>query len=122
MLAPRSCRDTGTMCLGDQGEEGLEQFKKQHKCNRICLAIGLDPLTDAASASHAFNEIIEGEEPEQGTLASTTGAKGTKKQPAKKKAKRTTRAATEQPRATVAEEILPRTILSTGRAVYAPRR
>ncbi|CAG8511926.1 3470_t:CDS:2 [Acaulospora colombiana] len=43
--------------VGDGGEHGIQTFKEQHKCNRICRQLDLPPLIDSVQAT---GEPIEG--------------------------------------------------------------
>ncbi|CAG8574320.1 12545_t:CDS:2 [Acaulospora colombiana] len=53
----------GSSGLGDQGQVGIDDFKKQHRCNRICRMLGLPVLTtpqeDEADPVESEDELLK---------------------------------------------------------------
>jgi hypothetical protein len=48
--SPLSSSRDGDSNIGDKGLTGVEEFKRQHKCNSICQKIGLKPVLTTSDA------------------------------------------------------------------------
>jgi hypothetical protein len=46
-------RCEGGSNIGDKGPAGLDEFKRQHKCNSICQKIGLKPIVTISTPESA---------------------------------------------------------------------